>query len=724
MNIAKDVLAKLNVIMFVRVDERAFKAQTTCPDFFDELYRQLLAEQYALLHSSTSVDTYFLADAFPYLECFLLDAYEHWQQPQKAQVKSGIWTEANPQSKAEFQFEAQALLIDTQEVLLIHNLSDEFANKKAVYQAAREIALVNEKLKAELNQQQRLFQTELNKQVSTNLHRLGNIESFLNTKKMGVLICKPGGRHEMSNFMLQDMLASKQPSHSLFKRWLQEAQEDYPEVHRVVASGANWEGEFQSQYIQSQHWIRLTISSVFYSNGEIAYHVCVLNELPAYADSRILLEDTLHVDHITNLPNRNAFWQKLKQQIRQTTQANAVIALIYLDLDHFQDVNIELGHSKGDLLLNTIAMRLSRWLKGSGYLSHLGGDEYAVMLYNNPSPSQAKQIAEQLLEVIAKPIEMDAQEAAEMTACAGIALLPEDAKDANELLLKADLAMSYAKQAGRKKACLFSELPESRHNSHLLLHTEVNRAIKNEEFFLVYQPIIGFQSDPVLRVEALIRWQHPTKGLIGPQYFIDALERSGQIVDLSQWVLRKACERIHSFNQRGIDLVMSINMSAKDLGSEAFFSKVIKTIKQHQISPHSLEIEITETALFEDIQAITPVLKKLKAQGVSISLDDFGAGFSSLNYLKELPANKLKIDRAFIKDLPEDKDSHIIASSIIKLAHKFQLEVVAEGVETKPQAAMVANMGCEYAQGFYFYKPVEEPALLDLYQQGKIRQAD
>ncbi len=721
MNIASEVLGKLNVLMFVRVTERSFKAQAICPPFFTELYKQLLSEQYDILHTAdTSADTYFLADAFPYLECFLLDAYEHWQQPNNGTVKSGIWTEANSKTQKEYQFEARALLIEQQEVLLIHNLSDDFANKKMVYQAAREIALVNEKLKIELNQQQRLLQEELNKQVSSNLHKISKIETFLNTKRMGVLICKPEGLHEMSNQMLQEMLKTEQKTGSLFKQWLQEAEEDYPEIYRVIASGANWEGEFKSQSTLGSQWIRLTISSVFYSNQEIAYHVCVLNELPAYSCSNDLLEQTTAVDQITNLPNRNAFWQKLNQQIKQASQLDAAIALIYIDLDHFQHVNLELGHAKGDLLLSTIAVRLSRCIKNTGYLSHLGGDEYVVILQQNLETQDIKTLAEQLLEQIAKPIIIDGQAAVEVTASAGVAKLPEDAKDANELLLKADLAMSYAKENGRKTICFFNELPESHDNSHLLLHTEINRAIKNDEFFLVYQPIIQFNPDPILRVEALIRWQHPSKGLIGPQYFIDALERSGQIVDLSKWVLNKACERIQFFNQQGIELVMSVNMSAKDLSSPNFLDSVIHTVTKHQISPSSLEIEITETALFEDIQAITPILKQLKQQGISISLDDFGAGFSSLNYLKELPANKLKIDRAFIKDLPADKDSHIIASSIIKLAHKFNLKVVAEGVETKPQANMMANMGCEYAQGFYFHKPMEERTLLSLYQQGQI----
>lgn len=725
MSIEAAVLSHLNVLAFSKVNEREFKAISSCPDFFNKLYRDALASEFSKFHNkkpNEQISTYFLADAFPYLECFLPEAFEYWQKPQGKLEESGIWTEENTANE-EFQFKAQAILVAEQPILLIHNLTDDFPEQKAVYQTARDFALANEKLKIKLNKQQRLFQAELNKQVAVNLHHISHIEPFLNAKDMGILICKPGGKNEMKNQVLCALTASDNDSSFVFKQWLKEAQKDYPEIHRVIESGENWEGEFKSNLASGERWVRLTISSVLYSNKEIAFHVCVLNELHNYNDRSFLLENALTIDQITNLPNRNAFWQKLKQNIKESVQYNQPTALIYIDIDHFQQVNMELGHSSGDFILKTCASRLAQATQDKGYLSHLGGDEYILIVSGQTQASEAEQFATQLLELISEPIDIEDHPPVRITASAGIACFPKDAQNPSELLLKADLAMAYAKKSGREQAYAFNESSEQETTSHLRLHSEVSRAIKNDEFFLVYQPIFSFLDESVFHAEALIRWKHPERGIKGPQYFIDSIEESGQIVDLSKWVLNKACERISAFNQQGVSLIMSVNMSTKDLSSPSFLDNITAVTEKHNITPQSLDIEITETALFEDIHSVTPILKELKRLGFSISLDDFGAGFSSLNYLKELPADRLKIDRAFIKDLPEDQDSRIISSSVVKLAHKLNLKVVAEGIESLSQADMLRDMGCEFAQGFYFYKPVEEKELLDIYQKWRLKTA-
>lgn len=716
MSIQTQVLAELNVLTFTKVNEREFKALTPCPDFFNDLYRTSLAELFSTLHPNSCIESYFLADAFDYLEYFLEDAVEFWEDPTNSIDKSGVWTQENSH-KQEFQFEAQALLIEKQPILLIHNLTQSFVNQKAIYQTARDFALANEKLKIELNKQQRLFQSELNKQVAINLHHISHIEPFLNSKEMGILICKPGGLGEMKNQVLCKLTGADNEHSHIFKQWLKEAETDYPEVHRVISSGENWEGEFKSQLVTSKTWVRLTVSSIFYSNKEIAFHVCVLNELHNYNNRTFILDNALSIDQITNLPNRNAFWQKLKQSVNQSKKSNIPSALIYIDLDHFQQVNMELGHNSGDFILTTIAARLSHLSKNEAYISHLGGDEYALIISGQAQIDNAEAFATHLLEAIAQPISVDGLPPVSITASAGIAAFPKDAQNSSELLLKADLAMAYAKKSGRKKVYSFKRSSEQETTHHLRLHSEVTRALNNDEFFLVYQPIVAFKEDKQFHAEALIRWKHPERGLQGPSYFIDSLEESGQIVELSKWVFNKACERVRHLENKGVSLVISVNMSTKDLSSPAFLDTINQAMSKYNVNPQSFDIEITETALFEDIHLVTPTLKKLKDMGFSISLDDFGAGYSSLNYLKELPANRLKIDRAFIKDLPQDQDSRIISSSVIKLAHKLNLKVVAEGIETLPQANMLRNMGCEFAQGFYFYKPIEEPELLKIYQQ-------
>lgn len=717
MNTTSKILTAINVIAFSKTGEREFTALSQCPVFFDELYKFSLGDRFAEFHSSESINTYYLADAFPYIEYFLIDADTCWKNQNTEAIKSGIWAENGQDQEQVFQFEAQALWTDDTPVFLIHNLTPGFATQQDIFQKARNIALANERLKSELNTQQRVLQSGLQKQVKSHLHEISYIEPLLNQHEMGVLICKPGGFGELKNRALRKLTASSDPENKsiLLKQWISEAEDIYPEMQRVIESGDSWEGEFQSHFDSGFRWIRLSVSSVCYSNNEIAYHVCVINDIHQTQNNNYdeITGITSNIDHLTNLPNRKAFWATLKKTIVEAIQNNKQFSLVYLDLDHFQHINVDAGHNAGDLLLNTVAARLSKIIKYSDYIAHLGGDEYAAIIKAENHDCDALTVAKRLLTAISKPVCLG-DDPIIVTASAGIAAFPEDSMAANELLSKADLAMSHAKSNGRNQAHLFNENIELAALDNLRLEKDVQRAIDNDEFFLVYQPIISFKEDKQLRAEALIRWQHPEKGLLSPNYFIKPLEESGQIIDLSKWVFNKACERIRAFSDQGISIVLSINVSAKEISAPEFFSDIVSIMVKHRVEPKNINIEITETAFFDDIDGVAPILEQLKSFGLLISLDDFGAGFSSLNYLKQLPADKLKIDRSFIKDLPGDEDSKIISSSVIKLAHKFNLSVVAEGIESKEQADLLQEMGCEYAQGYFFHKPLEEQKFLEI----------
>ncbi|WP_158228949.1 putative bifunctional diguanylate cyclase/phosphodiesterase [Chitinimonas sp. BJB300] len=411
-------------------------------------------------------------------------------------------------------------------------------------------------------------------------------------------------------------------------------------------------------------------------------------------------------DPLTGLRNRKGFFQTLNNVLSRALRQSEMVGLLYLDLDDFKLVNDSLGHAVGDQLLKAFSERLSQQLRRYDGVCRLGGDEFTIVLEAMNDEAQISGVAEKIIQAQQQSYDI-AGHSLNMSVSIGIATHPDCGTTAEELLQSADTAMYQAKREGRNNFRHFSPEMNSRVRVRALLLDSLRRAMIEEQFFLVYQPQVRVSDGRMTGMEALLRWQHPEAGLINPATFIPLLEESGLIVQVSRWILREACEQRRAWaGQLADDVTVSVNLSAKQFADEHLLNDIAMLLEETQLPSHCLELEVTEGAVIGDMHTSQRLIGELRKMGVRISMDDFGTGYSSLAYLKQLTLDVLKIDRLFVSNLPNDKRDQTIARVIIQLAHDLDLEVIAEGVETAEQLALLADMGCETIQGFYFSKPL------------------
>jgi diguanylate cyclase (GGDEF)-like protein len=412
-------------------------------------------------------------------------------------------------------------------------------------------------------------------------------------------------------------------------------------------------------------------------------------------------------DALTGLGNRVTFKEAAQRALEGQQVTQAPFAILFLDLDGFKTVNDTLGHSIGDALLKAMAARLRDRLPEDILIARLGGDEFGLLMSNCGKPDAAVSLANDVIEAVAEPFNLDGH-AASVSASVGIAIADQTAVTVDELLKSADLAMYRAKEDGRGESGpgtwrIFDPTMDAAAQAELLLKLDMRNAIQNGEFRLHFQPIVSVSSRRVTAFEALIRWQHPTKGLLGPGAFIPLAESSRYIVQIGEWVLREACRVATQWPR---DVIVAVNLSSVQFQRGDLVAIVMNALAQSQLAPDQLELEITESVLLDKSDRVMRILENLRAIGVTICMDDFGTGFSSLSYLRTFPFDKLKIDQSFVQSLSTDKRSVDIVSAISGLGRSFGMRTVAEGVETDAQYQMVANQGCTEVQGFYYSVPL------------------
>ncbi len=419
------------------------------------------------------------------------------------------------------------------------------------------------------------------------------------------------------------------------------------------------------------------------------------------------LYEMAHFDPLTGLTNRAHLTELVDEHLHSKDEHEQHFALIYLDLDNFKHINDALGHNMGDQLLTVVAKRLKNCVGQQDYVARLGGDEFCLVLNHTTQQDKATEVAQRVLKTLEEPIIIDGRNLAVSTSI-GITMAPTDGDSAAALFQNADLAMYQAKAEGKNNFHLFSHDLYKDADTRIELESELRRAVQEEEFVLYYQPQIDLKSGELIGCEALIRWQHPERGVLSPFFFIDAIENNGLIIPVGKWIVREACRQCAEWSSMGLrGIKVSINLSARQFSDPELLSDIKHAIAEAGISPSQLELEVTESLLATDIQHAIELLKELQALGLTIAIDDFGTGYSSLSYLKQLPLDKLKIDRAFVKDIPEDNDDKQITSAIVAMAHSLGLRVVAEGVETDAQQSYLRDLDCEYAQGFFIDKPLD-----------------
>jgi diguanylate cyclase (GGDEF)-like protein len=417
-------------------------------------------------------------------------------------------------------------------------------------------------------------------------------------------------------------------------------------------------------------------------------------------------------DALTALPNRLYFKDQLARRFAQAQREPQPFALLFIDLDNFKSINDSLGHGAGDEVLRQTAERLKRCVRETDTLTRLGGDEFTIILPQIRSTRDPESVAEHLLEVLAEPFRVDGDEHF-LNASIGIALYPADGKSAEDLLRNADTAMYRAKEGGRGRFVYFEERMNVAALARVSLERELRRAIDRNEFSLWYQPQLDLRTGAVSGAEALLRWDSPEHGQRMPSDFIALAEETGLIEPIGEWVLREACRQYVAWQEEGIRLPhLAVNVSARQFRQKGLVAKVRSIIEEAGIAPHCLELEITESLLIEANNGIAAMFDELQALGVTLALDDFGTGYSSLGYLKRFPMRTVKIDRSFVMDLTADDDgAGAIAAAIVAMAHALQKRVVAEGVETERQAALLTRLGCDHIQGYHYSHPLTAPML-------------
>jgi len=428
--------------------------------------------------------------------------------------------------------------------------------------------------------------------------------------------------------------------------------------------------------------------------------------------SRIVAEKTQELnnlafhDTLTGLVNRRLFSSQLEHEVRQLQRNGGQAALMYLDLDDFKRINDSLGHDAGDRLLIAVSERIQQCVRQSDIVARLGGDEYAILLTQLNNPMDARQIAEKLIESIHQEIVLDNRPLMISTSI-GITILPDDGGHSGEVLQNADLALYASKNSGKNQYTFYNARMQQQVSERLILEQELRVALQEHQLVIHYQPIICLQENEVTKLEALVRWQHPEKGLLSPFHFIEEAERNGMIVPIGYQLLDMICQQQRQRISMNHKLVpIAANISAPQLMDPEFASKVEALLLKYQLPPDALELEITETSLMTDTQKAINQLNQLRALGIHIAIDDFGTGYSSLGQLKKLPVDTLKIDRSFVRDIEEDAADRQIVEAIVAMGHQLGLKVVAEGIENEEQLKLLHRNNCDYAQGFLFSKPM------------------
>ena len=421
-------------------------------------------------------------------------------------------------------------------------------------------------------------------------------------------------------------------------------------------------------------------------------------------------------DPLTGLPNRLLFDKRLSLALVYAHQWGEMLAVMFLDLDRFKSINDTLGHASGDQLLQQVAHRLAKCLKPSDTIARWGGDEFTLILPQIRSAHDATEIARRIIKALKTPFECNGQEI-HVTTSIGIALAPYDGEDSETLLKNADMAMYRAKQQGKNDFQLYAPDMNSQALDQLVLANDLYRALNRSEFLLHYQPQVNLKTGQIVAMEALVRWQHPIRGLVPPGQFIPLAEETGQIKAIGEWVLQTACTQNRAWQEAGLPPIrMAVNPSARQFQQKNLLKLIDRVLSETGLEAQYLEVEITESIAMQDVKVTISILEELRAMGVYISLDDFGTGYSSLATLKKFPLHTLKIDREFVKDLTTDAKDAALIRAIVALGHGLDLAVIAEGVETAEQQEFLRLVGCDAMQGYFFSKPLPAAAAAQLYQ--------
>lgn len=492
----------------------------------------------------------------------------------------------------------------------------------------------------------------------------------------------------------------------------------YQGLWNSLLENGYWQGELWNRHKDGKEYLKwLSISAIRDQNGVVTHYVGISDDITQTWENINKINFLASFDELTGLTNRHMATNRLEKEIAHAQYLGTRLAFMVLDLDNFKNMNESLGHSAGDTMLKTVAQRLLDCVSGGGFVSRQGGDEFFIILPDVGELESVNDMAGEILNQVNKPFRVNGTEFF-LSASIGIAIYPSDGSDADTLQKNAEMAMYSAKQAGRNTYRFFDEGMHAFMLEKLLIRNGLLHALDRGEFLLHYQPQICLESGRMTGAEALLRWRQTETGIVYPGSFIDIAEESGLIIPIGDWVLHEACRQAVAWHRAGWPgLKIAVNISALQFGRGDLDLIVANALTSSGLDPAFLELEVTESVLIHNTEKSLEAIQRLKRLGVKLSLDDFGTGFSSLNYLKRLPVDKLKIDRSFVRDIMTDKDDAAIVLSIISLAHTLQKKVIAEGVETREQIGFLRRHRCDEMQGYFFSHPLAADDFMRLLQK-------
>jgi len=464
--------------------------------------------------------------------------------------------------------------------------------------------------------------------------------------------------------------------------------------------------EFRIQMRSGEYiCVETRMNSILNESGYLQKLVLVMRDITERKKSEQMIYHLAYHDSLTELPNRRLFMDRLRKEVKQAKQFQSQMAILFLDIDRFKYINDSWGHEIGDFILTETAQRIKKCIRSNDLVARLGGDEFTVMLTNFVSTKEVELIAGRIHASFKEPIRMGAQ-LYHISCSLGIALFPSDGRNADELLKRADMALYAVKDQGRNGYSFFHPDMEEQSLERILMENELRKAIEQEQFHIDYQPKMDLTTGHLIGMEALVRWDHPELGRIAPNKFIPVAEETGLIIPLGEWVLRRSCEQAIEWQRQGYPpLKLSVNLSVRQFYQSHLLEKIKEILKDTGLEPQWLELEVTES-VFASMDDAAAILQEMRELGIHISVDDFGTGYSSFSYIKHLPVDTLKIDASFIRDIHQNKESQAIVKAILSIAQTLNINVIAEGVETREQAAILSEDGCSQGQGFLFSQPL------------------
>jgi diguanylate cyclase (GGDEF)-like protein/PAS domain S-box-containing protein len=472
----------------------------------------------------------------------------------------------------------------------------------------------------------------------------------------------------------------------------------------------------------SEFPVHLTSIPVRNTEGRYLGFVTACEDITERKAAERKIQQLAYYDLLTNLPNRRMFQDRLRQSLARAEREGLQTAVLFLDLDRFKDVNDAFGHEFGDRLLQAVARRLQKWLRKADTVARLGGDEFVILLTEIDDQKKVAYTAERILESFSRPFDLRGRQIYSSTSI-GIAMYPADGENVDELVKNADAAMYHAKSKGKQTYCFFSEKLNRKICERISLETDLRNALEEGELVLNYQPQIGLCSGRMIGVEALVRWQCPKRGLLEPDQFVAVAEETGLIYRLGEWVLRTACAQVERWRQSGHWAgKVAVNISGYQFKRADFTEKIDAILKETGLEPACLELEFTESVIMDKAAETISKLNNLKARGIHLSIDDFGTGCSSLSYLKHFPIDRIKIDRAFVREVITSGDDAAIVDAVIAMARRLNIKVLAEGVETEEQLNFLKKRRCDEAQGYYFSRPLKAEDLTRKMEPGATKE--